>query len=350
MLEKKITVKMERKESQKKERHHATPPHAKIDGLSMLDIAKEVLLIESGAIAALVPRLDENFEKAVRLILSCRGRVIVTGMGKPGVIGRKISATLASTGTPSLWMHPAEAVHGDLGMVVKDDVVIAISNSGETEELKRLLPTVKKIGAKLIAFTGNIQSSLAKYSDVVLYAGVAKEAGPIELVPTSSTTAALALGDALAIVVMQKKGFKPEEYAFYHPGGSIGKKLLLKVEDIMRRGKAAPIVTVDTLVKDVLLAITEARAGAAAVVDGERRLVGIFTDGDLRRVIDREPDVTAHRVSAYMTKTPLTISPDHLATEALRIIKERRIDELIVVNPQGHPVGVVDEKDLLGLS
>ncbi len=316
---------------------------------SVLDIAKEVLQIEADAIKALTKHLDGNFEKAVNLLLDCRGRVIVTGMGKPGIIGRKISATLASTGTPSLSMHPAEAVHGDLGMVVKDDVVIAISNSGETEELKKLLPTVKKIGAKLIAFTGNLKSTLAQHSDVALYVGVAKEAGPIALVPTASTTAALALGDALAIVLMQKKGFKPEEYAFYHPGGSIGKKLLLKVQDIMRRGKEAPIVGVDTLVKDVLLAITEARAGAAAVVDADKRLVGIFTDGDLRRIIDRAPDITSQRVSQVMTKTPLTISPDRLATEALRIIKERRIDELIVVDAKGHPLGVVDEKDLLGL-
>ena len=322
---------------------------SKSAGESIYDIAKEVLRIESEAIAALTEHLDGNFEKAVNLLLQCKGRVIVTGMGKPGIIGRKISATLASTGTPSLSMHPAEAVHGDLGMVVKDDVVIAISNSGETEELKKLLPTVKKIGAKLIAFTGNLQSTLAEHSDVALYVGAAKEAGPFELVPTASTAAALALGDALAIVVMQKKGFKPEEYAFYHPGGNIGRKLLLKVEDIMRRGQSVPVVGVETLVKDVLLAITEARAGAAAVVDGSRKLVGVFTDGDLRRVIDREPDVTSHKVSAYMTKTPLTITPDRLATEALRVIKEKRIDELIVVDSKGRPVGVVDEKDLLGL-
>ena len=329
MLEKTIVV---------NNKNRSVPKPAKRRQESAIDIAKEVLKIESEAIAALAPHLDGDFEVAVDLVLACRGRVIVTGMGKPGIIARKISATLASTGTPSVWMHPAEAVHGDLGMVVKDDVVIAISNSGETEELKKLLPTIKKIGANLIAFTGNLQSTLAHHSDVALYVGAAKEAGPFELVPTASTTAALALGDALAIVVMQKKGFKPEEYAFYHPGGSIGKKLLLKVEDIMRHGNATPIVTVDTLVKDVLLAITEARAGAAAVVDQGRRLVGVFTDGDLRRVIDREPDVTSHKVSTYMTKTPLTITPDRLATEALRIIKERRIDELIVVDSKGRPI------------
>ncbi len=316
---------------------------------SSLAIAREVLKIEAAAILALVEHLNGNFDKAVNIVFNCRGRIIITGMGKPGIIARKISATLASTGTPSLWMHPADAVHGDLGMVVKDDVVIAISNSGETEELKKLLPTVKKIGATLIAFTGNLKSTLAQHSDVALFVGVLREAGPIELVPTASTTAALAMGDALAIAVMQKRGFKPEEYAFYHPGGSIGKKLLLKVEDIMRGESAAPIVQLDTLVKDVLLAITEARAGAAAVVDSKQRLVGVFTDGDLRRVIDKEPHVTSHKVSLYMTKTPLTIRPDRLATEALRIIKERRIDELIVVDANGRPIGVVDEKDLLGL-
>lgn len=319
-----------------------------VELISSIKIAKGVLEIEAEAIQSLIQHLDEKFEKAIELLLSCRGRVIVTGMGKPGIIGRKISATLASTGTPSLWLHPAEAIHGDLGMVVKDDIVIAISNSGETEEIRKLLPTIKKIGAKLIAFTGNLKSTLAEYSDVALYVGVEKEACPFDLVPTASTVASLALGDAIAIVLMQKRGFRPEEYAFYHPGGSLGKRLLLKVEDIMRTGSAVPFVTGDMLIKDVLFAITEARAGAAAVVD-DNKLVGVFTDGDLRRSIEKEPNVTAMKVSSFMTKKPVTITQDKLATEALRIIKERRIDELIVVDKDGHPIGFVDEKDLLGL-
>ncbi|HRZ86576.1 MAG TPA: KpsF/GutQ family sugar-phosphate isomerase [bacterium] len=319
------------------------------DVRSSNDIAKMVLQIEAEAVASIANHLDDNFEKAIDILLSCRGRVIVTGMGKPGIIGRKISATLASTGTPSLWLHPAEAVHGDLGMVVKDDVVIAISNSGETDEIKKLLPTIKKIGAKLIAFTGNLKSTLSEYSDVTLYVGVEKEACPFDLVPTASTVAALALGDAIAIVLMQKRGFRPEEYAFYHPGGALGKRLLLTVGDIMRTGADIPLVTEETLIKDVLFAITDARAGAAVVVDGDKQLIGIFTDGDLRRSIEKEPNVGAMKVSSFMTRRPITMTPDKLATEALRIIKERRIDELIVVDKDGHPIGIVDEKDLLGL-
>lgn len=314
-----------------------------------IEIASSVLQIEADAVESLIQHLDDKFEKAIDMLLSCRGRVIVTGMGKPGIIGRKISATLASTGTPSLWLHPAEAVHGDLGMVVKDDVIIAISNSGETEEIKKLLPTIKKIGAKLIAFTGNVKSTLAQYSDVALFVGVEKEACPFDLVPTASTVAALALGDAIAIVLMQKRGFRPEEYAFYHPGGALGKRLLLKVGDIMRTGAAVPLVTEETIIKDVLFAITEARAGAAIVVDENKQLVGIFTDGDLRRSIEKEPNVGAMKVSSFMTKRPVSITQDKLATEALRIIKDRRIDELIVVDQDGHPIGIVDEKDLLGL-
>ncbi|MDP8262272.1 MAG: KpsF/GutQ family sugar-phosphate isomerase [Candidatus Ancaeobacter aquaticus] len=314
-----------------------------------IDIALNVLEVEAQAIESLMKHINGDFEKAIELLLSCRGRVIVTGMGKPGIIGRKISATLASTGTPSLWLHPAEAIHGDLGMVMKDDIIIAISNSGETEEIRKLLPTIKKIGTRLISFTGNLKSTLAEYSDVAIYAGVEKEACPYDLVPTASTVVALALGDAIAIVLMQKRGFRVEEYAFYHPGGTLGKRMLLKVEDIMRTGTAIPLVSDEMRIKEVLFAITDARAGAAIVIDANKQLVGIFTDGDLRRSIEKEPNVTAMKVSSFMTKRPITITQDKLAMEALRIIKERRIDELIVVDKDGHPIGIVDEKDLLGL-
>ena len=230
----------------------------------MMERAKEVLRIEADAVSSLIKRVDANFEKAVRLMLACKGKVVVTGMGKPGFISAKISATLSSTGTPSLYLHPADAIHGDLGRVTKDDVVLAISNSGETEEIMRLLPTLRKIGAKLIAMVGNTESSLARYSDVVLNVAVKREACPLNLAPTASTTAMLAFGDALAIALLDRRGFKEEDFAFYHPGGSLGKRLILKVGDIMRRGKANPVVKEDEKVKTVLLKITEANCVRSA--------------------------------------------------------------------------------------
>src|SRR3990167_3093809 len=232
--------------------------------------AKEVFRLEAKAVSALAKKLDDNFVKAVEAISNCRGRVVVTGMGKAGIIGQKISATLASLGTPSIWLHSAEAVHGDLGRVTKEDIVIALSNSGETEETKSLIPVLKKIGAKIIAITGNKNSSLAKFSNLVLDVSVKKEACPLGLAPTSSTTAMLAMGDALAVCLVEKKGFKEKDFALFHPGGALGKKLLLKVEDIMRKGKANPVVNENMIVKDVLYKITEARSGAASVVDAKR--------------------------------------------------------------------------------
>lgn len=309
--------------------------------------AKEVFRIEAEAVAALANKLDHNFTQAVEAIYNCKGRVVVTGMGKAGIIGQKISATLSSLGTPSVWLHSAEAIHGDLGRVTKDDIVIALSNSGETEETKSLIPLIKKIGARIIAITGNRNSGLAKHSDLVLDVSVKREACPLGLAPTSSTTAMLAMGDALAVCLVEKKGFKEKDFAMFHPGGALGKKLLLKVEDIMRKGKANPIVKEGAVVKDVLYAITEARAGAASVVDKYGRLTGIFTDGDLRRHLEANANLSARKVKEVMTKNPIAIQPQRLAVEALRILEERKIDELPVVDKRKKPVGMLDVQDVL---
>lgn len=313
----------------------------------MIKRAKEVLRIEAEAISSLIKRVDKNFEKAVKLIIACEGKVVVTGMGKPGIIGEKISATLSSTGTPSLSLHPADAIHGDLGRVAKDDVVIAISNSGETEEISRLLPMLKKIGARIIAMTGNAKSTLAKYSDVILDVGVKKEACPFGLAPTASTTAMLAMGDALAIALLEKKGFKAEDFAFYHPGGALGKRLILTVEDIMRKGKTNPVVKEDMKVKDVLLKITGARAGSASVINKKGILTGIFTDGDLRRHLEEDSNLPNRKVKDVMTKKPTTITKDMLAADAFRILREKKIDELPVIDEKERPIGLVDVQDLL---
>lgn len=316
--------------------------------LSIIDRAKDVLQIEANGILELIDRINEDFQAAVELLYQCKGRVVVTGIGKPGIIGRKISATFASTGTPSLWMHPVEAVHGDMGMVLKDDVVLAISNSGETEELVRLIPIIKKIGAKLIVLAGNPGSTLAKHADIYLDVSVSREACTLGLIPTTSTTAALAMGDALAVSLLEKKGFDLKDYAFYHPGGVIGRKLL-QVKDVMRSGASHAIVNKDSLIKDVLLAITEARAGCATVVDNKGKVCGIFTDGDLRRHLEKDPMITTKTVLSAMSNNPFTVHMDTLAFEALRIIKEKKFDEIIVVDNDNKPVGTVDEKDLLGI-
>jgi len=309
--------------------------------------ARKVLKIEAEAVGALMRRIDKKFDKAIGILSECRGRVIVTGMGKGGLVGQKISATLSSTGTPSLFLHSAEAIHGDLGRVTREDVVLAISNSGETEEVVRLLPLIKKIGARLVALTGNPRSTLGRHSDVTLDVSVKKEACPLGLAPTASTTATLAMGDAIAVCLLKKKGFREEDFAFYHPGGALGKKLLLKVEDIMRRGAANPVVKEDALVRDVLLKITEARAGAASVVDKSGKLTGIFTDGDLRRHVESDKHLVVRKVKDVMTKAPVTISKDHLASEALRILKDKRIDEVPIVDVKHRPIGMLDVQDLL---
>ena len=308
-------------------------------------LAKQVIRIEAQAVASLARSIDRNFVKAVDTIAKCRGRVIVTGMGKTGIIGHKIAATFSSTGTPAIWMHSAEAVHGDLGQVTKDDVVIVLSNSGETEETKKLLPIVKKIGAKIIALTGNLKSGLSKFSDVVLNVGVNKEGCPLGLAPMASTTAALVMGDCLAACLIERKKFRTQDFAFIHPAGMLGKKFL-KVEDIMRSGPTLAKVKGRMKVKDVLLSITRARCGSACVVDERNRLTGIFTDGDLRRHLETDPGLAFRAVKDVMTKHPVTIDKDHLAAEALGILKERKIDELPVVS-KGKLVGLIDVQDLL---
>jgi len=309
--------------------------------------AKEVFDIEADAIRALKPRLGKEFRRAIDICLKTKGRVVVSGMGKTGIIAQKLSATLASTGTPSLFLHTAEAIHGDLGKVTADDAVIVISNSGSTEEMRQLLPLLKKIGSKVIAMTGNLKSVLAKYSDVVLDVSVKKEACPLGLAPTASTTATLAMADALAVCLLECKGFKEKDFAFFHPGGVLGRRLLLKVEDIMRRGAANPIVSEDKLVSHVLLKITQARAGSATVVDGYGKLTGIFTDGDLRRHLETFVDLPRRKVKEVMTKDPTVVDKEMLAVEALRILREKKIDELPVVDKFRRPVGLLDVQDLL---
>jgi arabinose-5-phosphate isomerase len=317
--------------------------------------AKEVLRIEADSIKQLISRINKDFENAVELVYACKGRVVVTGMGKAGIIGQKISATLASTGTPSLWLHSAEAIHGDLGRVRKEDIVIVISNSGETEEVVYLVPLIKKIGSKLIAITGNTKSTLAKNSDAVLDVSIKVEACPLGLAPMASTTSMLAMGDALCAALMDKRKFKKSDFALLHPGGSLGKQLLLKVEDIMRKASGNPIVKESKKVKEVLLAITASRAGSATVVDKNGKVKGIFTDGDLRRhlgntgsagvrhaapLLDRE-------IKDVMTRNPMTLKKGCLAVEALRILQEYKIDEIPIVDEKGRAIGLVDVQDLL---
>ncbi|MDD5347508.1 MAG: KpsF/GutQ family sugar-phosphate isomerase, partial [Candidatus Omnitrophica bacterium] len=279
--------------------------------------ARQVLDIEACAIRHVKNRIGKEFTRALELILKSKGRVVVSGMGKTGIIAQKFSATLSSTGTPSLFLHLAEASHGDLGKVTSDDVVIILSNSGSTQEVRQLLPFLKKIGSKIIALTGNPGSMLAKYSDVVLDVSVKKEACPLNLAPTASTTAALAMADALAVCLLEIKGFRERDFALFHPGGTLGKRLLLKVEDIMRTGRQNPIVTGDRRVSEVLLKITQARAGAAIVVDAKGRLSGIFTDGDLRRHLEVDPNLAGRKIKEVMTKNPTCVKPDMLAAEAM---------------------------------
>ncbi len=309
--------------------------------------AREVLEIEAAAVKALVKNLDADFAEAVDIMAACAGRVVVAGMGKTGIVARKISATLSSTGTPSIYMHSAEAVHGDMGQVTRDDVVILISSSGETEETVRLLPLLKKIGCRTIAMTGGMTSPLARHCDLVLNVNVAREGCPLGLAPMASTTATLAMGDALAACLVDRKNFRREDFAFFHPGGSLGRRLLLTVEDIMRKGNNFARVRDNEPVKDVLLAITQARCGSACVVDARGKLAGIFTDGDLRRHIEGDPGILSKPVGKVMTRGPLTIASTRLAAEAFATLMEKKVDELPVVDPKGRLVGLLDVQDLL---
>jgi len=303
--------------------------------------------MEARALERLRRRLGPSFARAVGLLQACQGRVVVTGMGKPGFIAQKLSATLASLGVPSLWLHPAEAAHGDLGRVTAQDVVLALSHSGETEEMVHLVTTLKRIGATLLVLTGHPRSRVARQADLVLDTGVNAEAGPGGLVPTASTTAMLAFGDALAVTLARARGFRTEDFARLHPGGNLGRRLLMTVRDLMRTGRANPVVRSEATVKHVLLAITRARAGSATVVDGRRRLVGIFTDGDLRRHLERDPRLLSRPVRAVMTRSPKSVTPELLAVEALKLLRAHRIDEVPVVDRRGRPVGLLDVQDLL---
>lgn len=306
------------------------------------------LKAEGEAVMALADKLDDSFARAVELVLTCKGRLVVTGMGKSGAIGRKIAGTFCSTGTPSLFLHPAEGIHGDLGMVTGSDVVLAISNSGESEEIANILPAIARIGSKMIAMVGRKESTLAHYAEAVLDTSVECEACPLGLAPTTSTTVQLALGDALALAVMEARRFTHEDYALFHPGGALGRKLLLRVGDVMRKGSEVAIVASDVTLRDTLFAITRAGAGAACVVDGEGNLAGIITDGDVRRALLVDDNALAKLAREIMISNPRTISPDRLATEGLRMMEgpPKQIGEMPVLE-DGKPVGMLMLKDLV---
>jgi arabinose-5-phosphate isomerase len=316
-----------------------------------IEQAKRVLRIEADAVAALIDRIDATFEQAVDMVLDSKGRVVVTGMGKSGQIGKKIAATLASTGTPALFLHPAEGVHGDLGMVMRGDVVIALSNSGETEEIARMLPSLKRLGIRIIALTGNRDSTLAKNSDVVLDVGVKEEACPLGLAPTASTTAALAMGDALAVALLDKRGFRPEDFACFHPGGALGKRLLMRVRDLMHTGNDIPTVSVETLIKDAIFEISSKKMGVTAVLDAAGTLIGVISDGDLRRWMEKTEktgeNLLTKKAGEIMTKNPKVANKDSLAAEAVAIMEKNSITCLIVADAQKRPEGVIHLHDLL---
>lgn len=315
---------------------------------TLLEAAREVLRIESEAIATLTERLDENFAHAVHLLLECKGRVVVTGVGKSGAIGRKLASTLASTGTPALFLHAAEGLHGDLGMVTNGDVLVAISYSGRTDDLTGILPVVKDMGVPIIAFTGNETSYLAAQADVILNIAVAREACPLNLAPTASTATALAMGDALAICTMQQRGFTSENFARFHPGGALGRGLKLRVGDLMRTGNRLALVPESANVHEAMQFITAAQAGAAIVTDETGALSGYLTDGDLRRLVLRDGGAALQEnVTIIMTRTPLTLHPQTPALEALRALRERGVDDAPVIEEDGQPAGVLDVQDLL---
>lgn len=312
-----------------------------------LELAREVISIEAAAMQAVAQRIDEDFLRALEIILSCDGRVIVSGMGKSGHIARKIAATMASTGTPAYFVHPAEASHGDLGMITADDVFIALSYSGESEELLTIVPVIKRHGAKLISLTGNPNSSLARESDVHLNGAVDKEACPLGLAPTASTAAALALGDALAMALLDAKGFGEDDFARSHPGGSLGRRLLTHVRDIMRSGDRVPAVGQNAMLSDAVLEISRKGLGMTAVVDDAQRVLGIYTDGDLRRTLEKRLDFASTPVSAVMSRQPHSIGPDALAAEAVQAMEQYNISQMLVVDGESKLVGALNMHDLL---
>ncbi len=314
---------------------------------NILDLARRTLEIEATAVSLLVSRIDDGFLRAVETLLACSGRVVVSGMGKSGHIGGKIAATLASTGTPAFFMHPAEASHGDLGMITAQDVVIALSNSGESAEIAAIVPLIKRRGAKLISLTGNPASTLARESDIHLDASVAQEACPLNLAPTASTTAALALGDALAVATLYARGFSAEDFARTHPGGSLGRRLLVHVHDLMHRDEALPLVHESASLKEALLEMTRKGLGMTAVVDHDAKLVGIFTDGDLRRLLDQDVDVRSAMIADVMHRNPRTVAASHLAVEAVRLMQEYKVNGLLALADDGRLVGALNMHDLL---
>lgn len=314
---------------------------------SRLALARKVLTIESREIEALANRLDASFDSAVQLILHCQGRIVVSGMGKSGHIGGKIAATFASTGTPAFFMHPAEASHGDLGMITNGDVVIALSNSGESDELLNILPTIKRLGAKVISITGAPNSTLAKESDVHLSAAVTEEACPLGLSPTASTTAALALGDALAVCVLDCREFSAEDFARSHPGGNIGRKLLTRVKDVMRKGNAIPSISEGELLSSALTEMTKKGLGLTAIINDARQPVGVFTDGDLRRMFAKGIYTNSAKIAEVMHLKPNTINANQLAVEAVEIMDQKKINGLLVVDDDGKLVGAFNMHDLL---
>ena len=315
-----------------------------------LALARDTLDIEAQAVLAVARRLDEAFARAVRLVLACRGRLVVMGMGKSGHIGRKLTATLASTGTPAMFVHPAEASHGDLGMITAADVVLAISNSGESDELTAILPLIKRMGVPLLAITGRAESTLGRHADVVLDAAVDKEACPHNLAPTASTTAQLALGDALAVALLDARGFKPDDFARSHPGGALGRKLLTHVRDVMRSGAEVPRAPLDADLMTLMREISAKGLGMSAIVDAEGRVLGIFTDGDLRRLIEKtgnSTDLRSLRAHDVMHANPRTVSADALAVTAAELMEEHRITSVLVVDADGRLVGALNSNDLM---
>ena len=321
-------------------RSTASPPAS--TGTGALELAREVLEIEAAAITGLIPRLDQNFQRAVDIILNSHGRVTVSGIGKSGHIARKIASTMASTGTPAYFVHPAEASHGDLGMITREDVFIALSNSGESAELLAIVPLIKRQGAKLIALTGSPGSSLAGQADAHLYAGAEKEACPLNLAPTASTTAALALGDALAVAVMQAKGISRDQFARSHPGGALGRKLLTLVRDVMSAQSDAPRVPDTAMMSEAILEMSRGRMGITAILDRDEHVIGIFTDGDLRRTLQKGVDLHTTPIASVMSRNPRTITPDKLAAEAVQLMEEHKVNQLLVVDAERHLVGALN--------
>ncbi len=328
---------------------HNVEPHAHLVSTRILSLAKEVLHIEGNAVCALAERIDHHFVDAVHAVLHCKGRVVVSGMGKSGHIGRKLAATLASTGTPAFFVHPAEARHGDLGMITGDDVVIALSNSGETQELLGIVPLIKRMGTQLIAITGSPTSSLAQWADMHLDAGVEKEACSLNLAPTASTTAALALGDALAVAILDARGFSPEDFARSHPGGALGNRLLVSIRNVMRTTEQLPKVHKDATVRETILEMTAKCLGMTAIVNANDQVEGIFTDGDLRRLLENTTDLSLldRPIHPFMHQNPYTFSPNQLAVEAIELMEKRRINQILVVDEKHILIGALNMHDLL---